>query len=143
MACPYFYPVQRRASDTSLRSALLPLGDAWTGLCQASPAAAWEPEDALLQTQCALGYARGVCPRFPADDTGPDAVRFSIEGDDGASLRLYYVLERDHLPFAHGPLEYSLHSGRFACALAPGIFSRQAEAYIQSYLRRKNEASGP
>ena len=28
-------------------------------------------------------------------------------GEDGAILRLYYVVERDHHLFAHGPLEYS------------------------------------
>ena len=53
-----------------------------------------------------LGYARGVCSRFP-DDAGPDAIRFTVSHDDGDTLRLYYVAERDHHPFTHGALEYS------------------------------------
>ena len=51
---------------------------------------------------------------FP-DDGGPDAIRFTVSRDDGAVLRLYYVAERDHHPFAHGPLEYS----RTAAPLTP------------------------
>ena len=50
------------------------------------------------------------------------------------------VLERDHHPFAHGPLEYSLTAARFLQAPSGEILSRQAEAYVQSYLRRKKEA---
>lgn len=141
MACPYFYPLERRAEDTDPRSAMLPLGDAWTGQCHAVSGSAPHPEPETSPRACWLGYARGHCSHFPQRDAGPDAVRFTLSGDDGVSLRLYYVLERDHHPFAHGPLEYSMKSGRFDAAPSPQILRRQAEAYVQSYLRRKKEAS--
>jgi hypothetical protein len=141
MACPYFYPVERDRRDLGMASPLLPLGDAWAGLCRAAPGPAGPPEEALLHSVCHLGYARGRCDRFPPDDGGADAVRFAIRGDDGVSLALYYVLERDHHPFAHGPLEYSLPAGRFLQAPAGETVSRQAEAYVHSYLRRKKEAA--
>ena len=122
---------------------MLPLGGAWSGVCRAIPGDAWQPEAADLERRCNLGYARGVCSRFP-DDGGPDAIRFTISGDDGAVLRLYYVAERDHHPFAHGPLEYSRAA---AAATQPHAchetLDAQATAYAASYLRRKSEASSP
>ena len=141
MACPYFYPVERDRRDIGMSSSLLPLGDAWVGLCRAAPGSAGPPDEALLHSLCHLGYARGRCDRFPPNDEGADAVRFSIRGDDGVSLAVYYVLERDHHPFAHGPLEYSLPAGRFRQTPDRETVSRQAEAYVQSYLRRKTEAA--
>jgi hypothetical protein len=135
MACPYFYPVRDPAPP--LESMPLPLGDAWAGLCHASQSGPLEPEPAFLVGLCHLGYARGRCVRFPTDDPGADAVRFAVSHDSGVSLDLYYVLERDHHPFAHGPLSYSLASQRFLSQPACPIMTRQAEAYIESYLRRK------
>jgi hypothetical protein len=122
---------------------MLPLGGAWSGVCRAVPGDAWQPQAADLERRCNLGYARGVCPRFP-DNSGPDAIRFTISSDDGAVLRLYYVAERDHHPFAHGPLEYS----RAAVGLTPPhtcgeTLDAQATAYAASYLRRKSEACSP
>jgi hypothetical protein len=137
MACPYFYPVERDRTNMRSESALLPLGDAWAGLCRAGAGPAWQPDQAVLDPLCMLGYARSLCHRFPHDDPGADAVRFAISRDDGVSLQLYYVLERDHHPFAHGPLEYSLTARRFLQTPSGEILSRQAEAYVQSYLRRK------
>jgi len=55
----------------------------------------------------------------------------------GRFLRIYYVLERDHHPYAHGPLEYSVAAGAFLNPLAGETLSRQAEAYVESYFRRK------
>jgi hypothetical protein len=121
---------------------MLPLGGAWSGLCRAIPSEPWEPEPADVERRCNLGYARGVCSRFP-DDGGPDAIRFTVSRDDGAVLRLYYVAERDHHPFAHGTLEYAR-----AAAVAPPhatcgeTLDAQARAYAASYLRRKSEAAG-
>jgi hypothetical protein len=100
----------------------------------------------MLRPLCNLGYARETCARFPAGD-GPDAVRFTISRCDGATLRLYYVMERDHHPFAHGPLEYSRAARSFAAPTASEtppaaqeLVLRQAQAYVESYLRRKSEA---
>ena len=138
MACPYFYPTERRRAANA-RSAMLPLGDVWSGRCEADGGAA--PPEAALQPLCFLGYARGTCPRFPATHRGADAIRFAITRDDGVCLSVSYVMERDHHPLSHGCLEYSLPAGHFADPPSPGVFERQAEAYVESYLGRKKEAS--
>jgi hypothetical protein len=140
MSCPYFYPVEPRAHGAGSQSAMLPLGDAWTGVCRAVPGLPWQPDEALLRRPCNLGYARGTCARFPLGD-GPDAVRFTVSRDDGASLRIYYVVERDHHPFAHGPLDYSAARGLFLNPPPDETVSRQAQAYVESYLRRKGQGA--
>ena len=138
MACPYFFPVEARAQAGP--NAMLPLGDAWDGVCRAVPDRPWQPDESILRALCNLGYARGSCARFPAVD-GPDAVRFAVSHDDGACLRIYLVVERDHHPFSHGPLEYSRAGGAFVEPPADETTNRQARAYVESYLRRKSEAS--
>lgn len=97
------------------------------------------PDDTRLHRLCNLGYARGVCDRFPhAEGQGPDAVRFTISEDSESLVRLYYVIERDHHPFAHGPLDYSTAQQALdAGSSASPSLARQAEAYAGSYLRRK------
>jgi hypothetical protein len=142
MACPYFYPSAPQAAGAGSRNALLPLGDAWDGACHANPGHPWQPDPGIARPLCNLGYARGRCDRFPCD-AGPDAARFTISADTGAFLRLYYVLERDHHPFAHGPLEYALDTGCFSRSPATQSLDLQARAYIASYLRRKVEANRP
>jgi hypothetical protein len=119
---------------------MLPLGDAWAGGCLAQPEHPVEPEDACLPL-CNLGYARGVCARFPSA-TSPDAVRFAISRDDGESLQIYYVRERGHHPFDHGRLEYRRPQGSFLPALPATPLNDQALAYVTSYLRRKGAAAG-
>ena len=115
---------------------MLPLGDLWTGICCAVKDHPWQPGPDRLPMMCNLGYARGQCDRFPATD-GPDAVRFTISHDQGSTVRVYYVLERDHHPFAHGALEYSRALRTFVPSSAGHAVIRQAEAYVASYLRRK------
>lgn len=141
MACPYFHAVKPRSQTDPSRSAMLPLGDAWEGLCGANPDSPWEPDEITLLTICNMGYARGRCAHFPAGD-GPDAARFTIAADGPETLRVYYVLERDHHPWAHGPLEFS----RAGSAFTPGqpigdATLGLARAYVESYLRRISEAS--
>ena len=123
------------------QNAMLPLGDAWAGVCRAVPDQPCRPDESALRPLCNFGYARGSCARFPSAD-GPDAVRFTVSQDDGARLRIYLVVERDHLPFAHGPLEYSRATGAFVEPPPDQTIGRQAGAYVESYLRRKSEASG-
>ena len=136
MACPYFYPVEARAG-----SATLPLGAWWKGVCLAVPGAPQTEAGAgsWCDTICNLGYARGECARFPAGE-GPDAVRFTISSHDSTAIRIYYVVERDHHPFAHGRLEYSLTANAFVAPPEAATLARQAEAYVVSYLRRKEES---
>jgi hypothetical protein len=138
MACPYFYPVEAHAG-----SALLPLGAWWKGVCHAAAGAPQAEAGAAAgsfgDTNCNLGYARGECARFPAGE-GPDAVRFTISSHDSAAIGIYYVVERDHHPFAHGRLEYSPAAAGFLAPPATATLARQAQAYVESYLRRKEES---
>ena len=140
MSCPYFDPVAPRLQATDPECAWLPLGGQWAGLCRAGLDDPSEPPETSLPRMCNLGYARGACSRFPQGE-GPDAVRFTLSSDDGALLRLYYVLERGHHPFAYGPLEYSLAGDFFTTKPAGEWTLRQARAYIQSYLRLKAAAA--
>jgi hypothetical protein len=153
MSCPYFDPVAPWGAGSGPENAMLPLGGMWDGLCRAIPGEAWQPDQATLQPLCNLGYARGICARFPEGD-GPDAVRFAVAGDDGATLRLCYVIEQNHHPFAHGTFAHgTLAHGAFAngpldnpdapAGISPPLLARQAGAYIRSYLRRKREACRP
>ena len=137
MCCPYFDPAEPRGAGGS---AMLPLGGEWAGLCRAAPDAPVQPDDAGLHGLCNLGYARGACLRFPGGD-GPDAVRFTVQAADEARLRLYYVVERDHHPYAHGPLEFSRARGTLVNAPDGELLGRQALAYVRSYLCRKAAAA--
>jgi hypothetical protein len=134
--------VEPDTSHTDARSALLPLGALWAGVCRAGAAESGPPEEASVRRLCQLGYARDNCFRFPANDAGADAVRFTISRDDGQLLLLHYVLERDHHPYAHGSLEYQRGSERLVRAPQNEIVRRQAEAYITSYLRQKEQRAG-
>jgi hypothetical protein len=118
---------------------MLPLGAFWTGLCDASSGGPREPDETALLPLCNLGYARGACPRF-AGTEGPDAVRFTVSQDTGDFVRVYYVLERDHHPYAHGPLEFDTARGAFTSPPADEGLRTQARAYVSSYLGRKAEA---
>jgi hypothetical protein len=147
VACPYFYPLEPEggwtppslSTPSARQDAMLPLGGRWRGVCRAEPAAATEPEESMCPV-CNLGYARGVCERFPAGD-GPDAVRFTVTRDAGGRLGIYYVMERDHHPFAHGPLEYLL-GGNTILPSTGETLARQAQAYAESYRRRKEIQEG-
>jgi hypothetical protein len=113
---------------------MLPLGETWSGFCRALPDTVHPVSDAC----CNLGYARGNCGRFPAGE-GPDAVRFTISRHESTGISIYYVIERDHHPFSHGGLEYSFAAGGFTTPLEPETVARQAQAYVESYLRHKRE----
>ncbi len=134
MSCPYFSPVRRSHASGG------PLGDHWVGVCRSREGAPAEPDEAALRGLCNSGYARGGCSRFP-DGDGPDAVRFAIWRDDGASIWVRFAIERDHHPFAHGTLEYARDAAGFHAPPANGLLERQARAYIESYLRRKGESA--
>ena len=140
MACPYFFPSSPHNTGAGPRNAMLPLGDSWAGECRAAADRPWQPDPAIARPLCNLGYARGRCDRFPSGD-GPDAVRFTVSADRGASVQLLYVIERDHRPFAHGSLDYAADSGAFTLPPAGESLDAQARAYLASYFRRKAEAN--
>ena len=132
MPCPYFYPVAQLAWPNAPR---LPLGDAYTGRCNADPEHPADPDPVTLRDCCNLGYSRGKCSRFP-EVPGPDAIRFAVTSDSGGSVRIYWVREKGHEPFDHGPLEYSIDARAFQASGVNAAIERQAHAYVESYLRR-------
>jgi hypothetical protein len=133
MPCPYFIPSGQMVWPNAPK---LPLGDAYTGTCQADAGGPVEPGFAMLKDLCNLGYARGRCEHFP-QDAGADAVRFTIAKHDAGVIRIQWVREKDHHPLDHGLLDYSLGGRSFTgTSLDDGVL-RQAEAYVASYLRRK------
>ncbi|HZT34021.1 MAG TPA: hypothetical protein VFA33_29285 [Bryobacteraceae bacterium] len=134
MACPYFYPVARL--DWASGATAMPLGDAWTGNCEADPEQPIQPREDALIPLCNLGYAH-ACPRFPRGAPA-DAVRFSVIRDQNGLVSICYVLERDHAPVEHGSLVYARGSRTFVAAHPHPRVQRQAEAYLESYLLRKN-----
>jgi hypothetical protein len=94
------------------------------------------PDAETLRELCNLGNAR-TCKRFPKE-TGPDAIRFSIASDQDSVLKIFFVRARDHATVDHGVLEYQ--GGRFLNGSDPSeLLRKQARAYAESYLRRKND----
>src|SRR6476646_3225294 len=126
MPCQYFQPLGQLAWPNA---PTLPLGDAYAGRCQADPALPADPDPVTLRDCCNLGYARGKCARFP-DAAGPDAVRFSVTADSGSSVRIYWVREKNHEPFDHGALEYSMAAEEFTAGAVDRAVERQAQAYV-------------
>jgi len=137
MACPYFYPIEPFSDKAWPKPPRLPLGDPYTGLCCVDPLREWRPEESTLRELCNRGHARKRCPRFPEGD-GPDMVRFSVIGDAGGVVRIYYVVEGNGRPLEHGEIEYLAESRKFRPNLTDGMLERQAQAYAESYPRRKS-----
>ncbi len=135
MACPYFEPVEPQGGARRPQDTMLPLGRCWGGVCRSDPELPHIPSSQTLRSYCNLGYARDDCPRFPAAAVG-DAVRFSIMGDAGGRIRLYHVVEHDHLPLMHGPLEFAADTGAIEGAAQAGV-ALQALAYVRSYLDQR------
>ena len=117
----------------------MPLGDAWSGVCLAAPDREWRPDPGTLHQLCNFGYAREKCARIP--DGTPDAVRFTISHDRDGVVGIYWVMEKDHLPFAHGALEYSRAESGFRSAHPDACVTQQAGAYVASYLRWKEDCA--
>jgi len=111
MPCPYFLPLRPFGPGPWDPPPRLPLNDAWQGECHA--AEPFEPLESEQRELCNSGYARGQCPHFSEN---ADAVRFSYVGED-----LIYILEKDHAPIEHGPVER-----------APALVQAQARAFVQS-----------
>ncbi|MBI3665173.1 MAG: hypothetical protein HY236_02940 [Acidobacteria bacterium] len=135
MACPYFYPAEK-LGQVHQADLFWPLGDGYAGWCTAEPGVEFQPEKTALVECCNLGYARGSCERFPRGG-GPDAVRFSVTDDRDGIIRVYFVVEGNHRPREHGPLEYEVKRRAMLVPHPDPIVNRQAEAYVESYLRRK------
>jgi hypothetical protein len=135
MACPYFFPVARFESSPWSVPPRMPLGDAFAGECRA-PGCCSQPEESRVREVCNIGYSRAICERFPRDAAASDAIRFHVAKDDGTLIQVQYVYERDCWPCGHGTMEWR----DAAFPTGDEILRRQAEAFIETYLRRRDGA---
>lgn len=113
-----------------------PLGVLYRGVCRADSDQATAPRRDLLEHGCNFGYARALCDRLP-QDAGPDAVRFSITSDDGRCVRVWFTIEKGHLPDSHGRLVYDREAADWEGIEARTLLHEQAQAYLNSYLNAK------
>jgi hypothetical protein len=134
MACPHFYPVARFEASPWSVPPRLPLGDAFSGECRA-PGNSTQPDETRIREVCNFGYGRDRCEQFPAASAA-DAIRFHIAQDAGELIKIQYVFEKDCWPGEHGIFDYTAER---EFSLTDEILQRQADAYLESYLRRRNE----
>jgi len=137
MACPYFHPTTRIEDNSWIIPPRLPLGDAYNGECRANTAAFQPPENVVRET-CNVGYARESCTHFPPDAPA-DAVRFHIAEARSDLIRIQYVFEKDCWPRDHGTLECAVASLQISPSV-DSILKSQAAAFVESYLRRREQA---
>ena len=135
MACPWFEPVVKMGDEVWFAPPPAPLGDPFRGRCRSAEPPAEPPLD-TQRNLCNYGYARGLCPRFPAGD-GPDAVRFALAHDDGDRLTVRYAMEHAHEPHSFGELQYAPGGGTAASPPESGL-AALAAAYVESYRRRRS-----
>jgi len=87
-----------------------------------------------------MGYARNKCGRFP-EASGPDAVRFTVVRDAGRMVVVSFAVEKNHLPYAQGVLEYSREEHSFSASHPNRLIEQQARAYLAGYLRVKPQSA--
>jgi hypothetical protein len=126
MACPYFFPVARFETSPWSVPPRLPLGDAFSGVCRA-PGSSVQPDETRMREVCNLGLGRHACDQFP-QGSAADAVRFHVAKDSGELIDIQYVFEKDCWPGERGD----------ATSLADETSRRQAAAFLESYLMRRN-----
>ena len=138
MACPYFCPTDPLPASTWPGKLRPPLGEPYAGVCRAREGEDFRPGEDFLVDICNLGYPALACTRFPGE-AGPDAVRFSVMADDGRVVRIAYVLEKGHAFYENGFLEYDRAANRWSSRKVQPLLQRQADAYLNSYLRKEQE----
>jgi hypothetical protein len=136
MACPYFYPVARFETSPWSVPPRLPLGDAFSGECRA-PGSTVQPGETRLREVCNPGLGRHGCEQFPLNSAA-DAVRFHVAKDSGELINIQYVFEKECWPGERGSFDCS-GSRQLPAALADETLRRQAQAFLESYLRRRGE----
>ncbi len=137
MACPYFAPTEPLADGPPETRVRPPLGVLYRGVCRARGSQDCTPDDDLLERGCNFGYASAICERFPQEG-GPDAVRFSIAGDDGRRVRVLFAIEEAHLPNSHGKLVYDREVAEWQGLQRGTVLYDQAQAYLKSYLSSRS-----
>jgi hypothetical protein len=104
----------------------LPLGDAFSGECRASESAV-QPDETRMRNVCNFGFGRHGCEQFPLSSTA-DAIRFHAASDSGELVKIQYVFENDCWPGERGD----------ATSLTSEVLRRQADVFLENYLRRRN-----
>lgn len=142
-------PLQKLESGSWPHPARLPLGCGWSGHCTAPGHEGEVPSLDVLESSCNLGYA-SRCSWTPSQRAW-DSVRFAVSapldmrGSKSTSsdsvpkriLRLVYVCERDHLPAAHGELEFDLSSASWLRRHDDARIQKMADCFLESYLKKK------
>lgn len=140
MACPFFYPTGQLDQTLWSHPRRLPLGGGFAGICRARAGEDFRPLEFSQLDCCNLGYAAASgCSRFPLDGA-PEAVRFAVARDQNSLVLIQYVVEKGHLPHEHGTLEFDRDCGRFRAAPDNAVLARQAQVYVELYLRRRYDA---
>ncbi len=87
-----------------------------------------------MREVCNSGYGRHGCEQFPLSSAA-DAIRFHVAKDAGQLLQIQYVFEKDCWPTERGTFDWAA-GGDFS---PNEILRRQADAFIESYLRRRGQ----
>ena len=138
MACPYFCPTDPLPASAWPSNLRPPLGEPYAGVCRVREGEDFRPGEDFLIDVCNLGYPALTCTRFPGE-LGPDAVRFSVMADDDRVVQVAYVIEKGHAVYANGRLEYDRGTNVWSGGKVQPLLQRQAAAYLNSYLRYKQE----
>jgi hypothetical protein len=135
VSCPYFIPTEVLAGSQWPHRARLPLGDGFIGHCCAAQAT---PTDDELRDFCNLGYSlhyERKCPHCP-ESRDWDAIRVGVIGEDGSSVRLDYVCERDFAPIEHGVLTFDRAVSQWTSTHTDARVQSKADAYLRLWLQR-------
>jgi hypothetical protein len=144
-------PVEKFENGNWPHPARLPLGGGWSGHCTAPGHEGESPAQHILEALCNLGYASS-CSWAPPERAW-DAVRFAVSarsdsvahesgknaGADGPArvLRLRYVCERNHLPVAHGDLEFDLTRSAWLRRHDDARLQKMAECFLDAYRKSR------
>jgi hypothetical protein len=136
MPCVYFEPTNR-AGETLHGQTRLPLIDEYDGRCHALLGAPAALADMRWQC-CNQGYSLGKCSQFPA--AGFDgALRYSVTRHTADLLDVVWIEERDHAPFRHGDLHFTISKDCFLETGLDTLIAAQALAHCRSYMKRYRE----
>lgn len=140
MPCLHFEPT--RPVDQPLHDrSRLPLIEEYDGQCHALPGAVAAVGEMRWQC-CNQGYSLGRCAQFPAGGFG-GALRYSVTSRTEDLLEVVWIEERDHAPFRHGGLHFTISTASLVETGLDAILAAQALAYCQSYVKRYRQHNQP
>ncbi len=140
MACPYFIPAEIHQGELWPHRERLPLGDGFSGRCGAQPQHG-SCDDENLRLHCNLGYADlgcEGCVHLPAGGAF-DAIRFLVQRESAAVLRVQFAGELAHRPAWCGELRYD-HCVKMWLDAPDAQILHLAEAAVRAWIARN--ASG-